>query len=191
MTNAEMKKSLKQLGVKDADIKKVEKDLDAEKLSVAVEKAKSPDEAIKAIAKACPSINAKELKKRYEFVSGQSAEVNKEVKKLKKPMQLTGDELENVAGGSIGDWFSKNWKGILIGLAVGLVVGAVTGGAGLFVGSGASAIQTAGVMTSLAHITGGALAGSMGAASFGIVAGSMAVGAIAGGAVGGVVQENM
>ncbi len=86
MTNAEMKKSLKQLGVKDADIKKVEKDIDAEKLSVAVESAKSPEDAIKAIAKACPSINAKELKKRYEFISGQAEEVNKEVKKPKKPM---------------------------------------------------------------------------------------------------------
>ena len=30
MTSAEMKKSLKQMGVKDADIKKVEKGIDAE-----------------------------------------------------------------------------------------------------------------------------------------------------------------
>ena len=109
MTNAEMKKSLKQMGVKDADIKKVEKGIDAEKLSAAVEKAKSPDEAIKAIANVCPSINANDLKKRYEFISGQAAEVNKEVEKLKKPMELTSDELEIVAGGSaVGGVVNEN-----------------------------------------------------------------------------------
>jgi len=203
MTNAEMKKALKTLGVKEADAKKVEKELDAEKLTAAVEKAGSPEEAIKAVAKACPSINAKELKKRYEFVSGQSAELNEAAKKLKKPMELNEGELEQVAGGSaVGDWFKNNWKGIVIGLAVGLVLGAITGGVGMLAAAGSAeagsfgaalgtlAAQPLGAAFGGLLTTGVALTGSMGAAAVGIAAGAMVGGAAIGGAVGGFVSGN-
>lgn len=120
MTNAEMKKALKELGLADTDIAKVSKNI-----------------------------------------------------------------LELVAGGSaVGDWLSKNWKGIVIGIAVGFLLG----GAG--VAAHAIGIHTSGAIstiltsTALAIPSGGmALAGMSGIGGVAIMAGTIAAGAAAGGAV--------
>ena len=136
MTNAEMKAALKEAGVKDAEIKKMAKKIDAEKVTAVVEAAKNADEAIKAIGKLYPSIDIKAVKKDFDFYAGQIQNAGKE-KKSKTPIALTESELEHVAGGSsVGDWFSKNWKGLLVGIAVCVAfVGGVAATAALAGGS--------------------------------------------------------
>ena len=57
-----------------------------------------------------------------------------------KVLSLTDDELEHVAGGSsAGDWFAKNWKVLLVGLAVGVVASVGLGFLGSAIGSAGSA----------------------------------------------------
>ncbi len=141
MTNAEMKAALKEAGVKDAEIEKMAKKIDAEKLTAVVEAAKNVDEAIKAIGKLYPSIDIKAVKKDFDFYASQIQNAEKG-KKSKTPMALTESELEHVAGGSsAGDWFSKNWKGLLIGIAA--CVAFVGGVAAIGAAAGGSEMATA------------------------------------------------
>ena len=131
MTDAEMRDVLKQLGANETDINKVSESLDAEKLTMIVEGAKNSEEAIAAIGKAFPFIDVKELQKRYDFIFGQASAASKEAKS-KAPVQLTKEELENVAGGSsVGDWLKKNWRGVVVGAVLGLCLGVFTAGVGV------------------------------------------------------------
>jgi len=121
MTNAEMVKAFSEAGLKAADLKKIEKKVDAEKITKAVESAATLEDGIKAVCKLHPELNAKELKKQMDFYAGQISGESSKKSKKSAPMELTVDELEHVAGGSaVGDWFSKNWKVLLVGLAVGV-----------------------------------------------------------------------
>ena len=136
MTNAQMKEALEKAGVKAADVSKVASKFDAEKITKAVESAATPDEAIKAVASLYPEINAKELKKQYDFYAEQLKDGIPDSVKAKAPMELSEDELENVAGGSaVGDWFAKNWKVLVVGLAVGIAASIGLSFAGAAIGA--------------------------------------------------------
>lgn len=184
MTTAEMKKALKELGLADTDIAKVSKSIDAEKITKAVESSDNIEAAFKAIKALHPSIDIKQIKKQYEFYGEQLHSAKKE-KKKKNAMELSESELELVAGGSaVGDWLSKNWKGIVIGVAIGVLLGGfglnlhiigvnASGALSTFISSTALAIPTAGM----------SLIGMGGIGSAAIMAGTIAAGAAAGGAV--------
>lgn len=140
MTNAEMAKAFSEAGLKAADLKKIEKKVDAEKITKAVETAATLEDGIKAVCKLHPELNANELKKQMDFYAGQISGESSKKSKKKAPMELTVDELEHVAGGSaVGDWFSKNWKVLLVGLAVGITASIGLGFVGAAIGSTAAA----------------------------------------------------
>ena len=184
--------------------------IDAEKLTDAVEKSKSPKEAFAAISKVCPSVDAKGLEKVYEFYAVQFVasyeEANGKTKNASsKVMKLTEGELEQVAGGagSVGDWLGKNWKSLLVGVAIFAVAAVGCAIAGGVIGTASTftlaqgvgqAIQTAWLSaesilmgcTSMAAPGIGLLAGAVtGMAAGGAIIGSGAavVGAFAGGTI--------
>ncbi len=150
MTNAEMVKAFSEAGLKAADLKKIEKKVDAEKITKAVESAATLEDGIKAVCKLHPELNANELKKQMDFYAGQISGESSKKSKKKAPMELTVDELEHVAGGSaVGDWFSKNWKVLLVGLAVGVVASIGLSFAGAAIG--AKAVSGVAVATAATH----------------------------------------
>jgi hypothetical protein len=127
MTNAEMVKAFSEAGLKAADLKKIEKKVDAEKITKAVESAATLEDGIKAVCKLHPELNAKELKKQMDFYADQLSSSNSaKTRKLDEAMELTEDELEHVAGGTGSS--SINWKAILIGVACALVCAGVAAG---------------------------------------------------------------
>ena len=167
--------------------KKISKKVDAEKLTEIVEKAKDPKTAIKGICKLYPEFNAKEMEEKLDFMAGQ-LQNSADEKKSAQPAELTENELEMVAGGSsAGDWFSKNWKTLLLGMAIG--VGAA------FALSGVAAMAVTGELSALGAVLSplaavGALAGNYGTVGIGIVAGGMALGAVAGAGVTAAIINN-
>lgn len=138
MTSEKLTEALKTGKLTAEDIAEIKEKIDSEKLIGIIEKAKNPDEAIKAIAKAYPSVKAEELKKQFDFYADQMQQNTGAKKSSKKPMALTEEELGYVAGGSaVGDWFAKNWKGLLVGIAAcAIFTGGIFGGA--FIAGGAS-----------------------------------------------------
>ncbi len=135
MTKNEFKSICEQGGVSKEAIKKIQEEYDVDKMTKAVESARTPKEAMEALHKLYPTLDVKEMKAQYEFYEEQSRELSgrKKEKKLSKPMELTTDELEHVAGGA-SSWISKNWKKLLIGIAAALAVVLVVTGVGAAVG---------------------------------------------------------
>ncbi|MBQ6781494.1 MAG: hypothetical protein IJP62_09730 [Treponema sp.] len=80
-------------------------------------------------------------------------------------MELTVDELEHVAGGSaVGDWFSKNWKALVVGVFVAVAASIGLGFVGAALGSLSPAVGGGAVFAvneaSAAAITTGTMIGS-------------------------------
>ena len=121
MTNEEMKQALAKGGVSTADIEKISSKYDAEKITEIVEAASSPKEAFENLHAFYPELEVEALQKQCDFVMEQIEAAMKE-KKKNEAVELTEEELENVAGGgffsSIGDWFKDNWKTVAIGAAI-------------------------------------------------------------------------
>jgi len=167
MTNAEYRKILEDNGIAAADIKKIQYKFDAEKITETVENATSPDEAFKALHDLYPELKVEELKKQSNFMMNQLAQAVEEVKK-KGSVELTAEELDCIAGGGIfsdiGNWFSNNWKKILVGAAIFLVsVAAFTvGGAALGLAGGAILGAISGQGALGGAIMGGLLCGASG-----------------------------
>lgn len=168
MTKAELKNMCKATGLNDEAMEKLEAEYDIEKMTKTVETAHTPKEAMEALHKLYPSLDVKEMQEQYEFYEAQSRELSKgkKEKKLSKPMELTTDELEHVAGGATS-WISKNWKKLVIGIAAALAVCivAVAGGAGL----AAAGIITKGVIGGLG--VKGLIFTALGAAGAGVAGG--------------------
>ena len=137
MTNEEMKKALAKGGVAEADIEKVSDKFDAEKITELVEAANTPEEAFAAIHAAYPELAVSELEKQCDFMREQLEATMKEQKKS-ETVELSEDELENVAGGglfdSIGGWFKDNWKKVAVGAAIAVGVALLCTGAGALAG---------------------------------------------------------
>ena len=129
MTNAELKKIMEGSGLSAEEISKFQAKFDAEKISEVVNNASCASEAIKALHELYPELKVEELKKQSDFMMGQIAAAVEENKK-KGPLELSTEELENVAGGGffsdVGNWFKNNWKTILVGAAVVVAVAAAT-----------------------------------------------------------------
>ena len=153
MTKADVKVWADKVGMSKEDLEKLESKYDVEKMTDVVERSSNPDEALKAIHELYPDIDATELKKQYDFYSDQ---FNASEEKLDKPMELTDNELENVAGGA-ASWWSRNWKKLIVGLAI--AVAGVALGVGLGLG-GIVAVKTA-VMIGIGGAAAGAAIGSM------------------------------
>ena len=130
MTNEEMKEFLVKGGASVADIEKAQERFNADKITEIVEAANSPEEAFENLHTFYPELEVKKLQEQCDFIMEQVEASFKEQKQA-EPMELTEDELENVAGGgfwgSVGNWFKKNWKTVAI-VAAGVVIGAVTCG---------------------------------------------------------------
>ena len=121
MTNEEMKMEFAKSGVAEADIEKISEKYDAEKITELVEAANTPEEAFTAIHAFYPELEVEALQKQCDFVKEQvEAAMNEQ--KQNVPMELTEEELDNVAGGgffdSVGSWFKKNWKQVTVGAAL-------------------------------------------------------------------------
>ncbi len=121
MTNEEMKMALAKDGLTAADIEKISEKYDAEKITEIVEAASTPKEAFAAIHAFYPELEVEALQKQCDFVMEQvEAAMNEQ--KQNVPMELTEEELDNVAGGgffdSVGSWFKKNWKQVAVGAAL-------------------------------------------------------------------------
>ena len=121
MTNEEMKMEFAKSGVAEADIEKISEKYDAEKITELVEAANTPEEAFTAIHAFYPELEVEALQKQCDFVKEQvEAAMNEQ--KQNVPMELTEEELDNVAGGgffdSVGSWFKKNWKQVAVGAAL-------------------------------------------------------------------------
>lgn len=80
--------------------------------------ANSPEEAIKKISQAYPSISEEELQKNYEAEKKKAEEEFKNLSKSEAVENLSDEALEEVAGGSFGGWVKKNWPYLVLGAAV-------------------------------------------------------------------------
>ena len=197
MTNEEMKQALAQGGIATADIEKVSDRFDAEKITELVEEANTPEEAFAVIHEFYPELEVEALQKQCDFVKEQvEAALNEQ--KHNEPMELTEDELDNVAGGgffdSVGNWFKNNWKAVAVGAAIvvgtALICTGIGAGAGAAItyATGSAIIKSAGIalitptLTSLANAacisvltgTGAAIGAGVGAAIGGAVTGALA-----------------
>ena len=188
MTNEEMKMALAKGGVAEADIEKVSDKFDAEKITELVEEANTPEEAFAVIHEFYPELEVEALQKQCDFVKEQvEAALNEQ--KHNEPMELTEDELDNVAGGgffdSVGSWFKNNWKAVAVGAAivvgaalvctgVGAAVGAcITSSALTAVSTGATSFMYVEVVTTAAA-TGALIGAGVGTAAGGAVVGGLA-----------------
>ena len=197
MTNEEMKRALAKSGVSTADIEKISEKYDAEKITELVEAANTPEEAFAVIHEFYPELEVEALQKQCDFVKEQvEAALNEQ--KHNEPMELTEDELDNVAGGgffdSVGSWFKNNWKAVAVGAAIvvgtALICTGIGAGAGAAITyvTGSAIIKSAGIalitptLTSLANAacisvltgTGAAIGAGVGAAIGGAVTGALA-----------------
>ena len=179
MTNVEVKKIMKESGLSSEDIKNFQNKFDAEKITEVVNNASCASEAFKAINELYPDLKVEELKKQSDFMMGQIAAAVEEAKK-KGPVELSTEELENVAGGGffsdVGNWFKNNWKTILVGAAVVVAVAAasaLTAGAFCAVVGGVC-ISMSGAGTFLAGAAFGASVGLGAGACFGALMGVVA-----------------
>ena len=197
MTNEEMKRALTQSGMATAEIEKVSEKYDAEKITELVETANTPEEAFAAIHAFYPELEVEALQKQCDFVKEQvEAALNEQ--KHNEPMELTEDELDNVAGGgffdSVGSWFKNNWKAVAVGAAIvvgtALICTGIGAGAGAAITyvTGSAIIKSAGIalitptLTSLANAacisvltgTGAAIGAGVGAAIGAGVTGALA-----------------
>ena len=190
MTNEEMKRAFAKSGVSTADIEKISDKFDAEKITELVEAANTPEEAFAAIHEFYPELEVEALQKQCDFVKEQvEAALNEQ--KHNEPIELTEDELDNVAGGgffdSVGSWFKNNWKAVAIGAAI--VVGAALICTG--VGAGIGSTIVAGTVN-IVHTTAAAIITEFGVdvmatgigaaigAGVGTAAGGVTVGVLAG-----------
>ncbi len=201
MTNEETKKALLQNGLTVADIEKFSEKFDTEKITEIVEKSANPNEAFEALHVFYPELEVENLQKQCDFVMEQVEAALKE-KKNTGAMELTEEELDNVAGGGwfsdVGNWFKNNWKAVAVGAAivvgsalvctgVGAVVGAVIAKAAASAaasalttavaaaGCGAVTISSASVATVVAA---GAASGALVGAGVGTVIGGAVTGAL-------------
>ncbi|MBQ9909184.1 MAG: hypothetical protein IJM48_05230 [Treponema sp.] len=182
MTNEEMKMALAKGGVAEADIEKVSDKFDAEKITEIVEAASTPKEAMEALHAFYPELEVEKMQKQMDFVQSQ-VEAAAKGEKSGEAVELTEEELENVAGGGFCDWWSRNWKTVAIGAAI--VVGTALVCTGI--GAGVGALITTGVSTAMAEAT--SVVGTFAAIEmFAAVPVTMAgTGAAVGAAIGGLV----
>jgi len=80
--------------------------------------ANSPEEAIKKISQAYPSISEEELQKNYEAEKKKAEEEFKNLSNSEAVENLSDEALEEVAGGNFGSWVKKNWPYLVMGAAV-------------------------------------------------------------------------
>lgn len=156
MTNEEMKEILVKGGASVADVEKAQERFDADKITEIVEAANSPEEAFENLHTFYPELEVKKLQEQCDFIMEQVEASFKEQKQA-EPMELTEDELENVAGGgfwgSVGNWFKKNWKAVAIGAAVAVGVALIATGVGAAVGAAAlSTLPSANAVAALAAV---------------------------------------
>ena len=170
MTNEEMKKALTKDGVAEADIEKISEKFDAEKITEIVDGASNSKEAFEALHNFYPELEVEKLQEQCDFVMEQVEAAMKDHKQ-NEPVELTEDELENVAGGglfdSIGGWFKDNWKTVAVGAAIAVGVALICTGAGALAGfalAADAALFHAGVAVGSYMATGaayGAIAGAV------------------------------
>lgn len=179
MTNAELKKIMEGSGLSAEEIGKFQAKFDAEKITETVENASCASEAFQALYELYPELEIEKLKKQCDFMMTQIAAAVEESKK-KDPVELSTEELENVAGGGffsdVGNWFKNNWKTILVGAAVVVAVAAasaLTAGAFCAVVGGVC-ISMSGAGTFLAGAAFGASVGLGAGACFGALMGVVA-----------------
>ena len=197
MTNEEMKMALTKDGLTAAEIEKVSDKFDAEKITEIVEAASTPKEALEALHAFYPELEVEKMQEQMDFVQSQFDAAAKG-EKSGETVELTEDELDNVAGGgffdSVGSWFKNNWKKVAIGAAIvvgtALICTGIGAGAGAAITyvTGSAIIKSAGIalitptLTSLANAacisvltgTGAAIGAGVGAAVGGAVVGGLA-----------------
>ena len=197
MTNEEMKQALAQGGIATADIEKISDKFDAEKITEIVEGASSPKEAFENIHAFYPELEVEKLQKQCDFVQ-QQVEASLKEQKQSEAVELTEEELENVAGSGwfsdVGSWFKNNWKAVAVGAAIvvgtALICTGIGAGAGAAItyATGSAIIKSAGIalitptLTSLANAacisvltgTGAAIGAGVGAAIGAGVTGALA-----------------
>ena len=201
MTNEEMKQVLAKGGVAEADIEKVSDKFDAEKITEIVEAASTPKEAMEALHTFYPELEVEKMQEQMDFVQSQvEAAMKGQRQENAEPMELTEEELDNVAGGGFCDWWSRNWKTVAIGAAILAGTVLICTGVGAIAGSFVTAsAASAAAGTGATLVEGGIIGGSItvdtlistgvltatGAA--GAAAGTMAgTGAAVGAAIGGL-----
>ena len=195
MTNEEMKMALAKGGVAEADIEKVSDKFDAEKITEIVEGASSPKVAFENLHAFYPELEVEKLQKQCDFVQ-QQVEASLKEQKQSEAVELTEEELENVAGGGwfsdVGSWFKNNWKAVAVGAAIVVGTALICTGVGAAIGAVVAQSAVAASSTSLlstlaaAGITDVAISAASSAAIVGAGAASgAAVGALVGTAVGG------
>ena len=170
MTNPEMEAILTKGGISAEDVEKISGKFDVEKITEIVEASSSPKDAFEAIHSFYPELEVEKLQKQCNFVMEQVEAAMKDHKQ-NEPVELTEDELENVAGGglfdSIGGWFKDNWKKVAVGAAIAVGVALVCTGFGSLVGfalAADAALFHAGVAVGSYMATGaayGAIAGAV------------------------------
>ncbi len=126
MTNAEVITNLRKMDIDEKAIQKFDEKYDMEEITRLVDGASNPKEAIDSIHKLYPELQVEELKKQCEFLAQQIKADNDP--KNGEVQELTEDELSNVAGGGLFDWFdnlSEGWQTVIKGAVIGVAVTAV------------------------------------------------------------------
>ena len=153
MINKEMQKALETLGLTAEETKKVLESSEAKKITEITAKARNADQAIAAITKEFPNLDAEALKAQFNETIAKSEE-----EKLSAPKELTGDALASVAGGSEKET-RETIAYILGGIATVALIGGVAAGAV----AGYRAQQNAGAGAGAGGVAGNAGAGAGGA----------------------------
>jgi len=135
MTKEEVRVYLNKMDVSEKTIRDFEEKYDVEVITRLVDESSDPKEAINSIHRYYPELQVEELNKQCDFIAQQiKAGMDSKNGKIQ---ELTEDELSNVAGGGLFDWFSdlsNGWKAVIIGATVGLAVAGLTIGIGAALG---------------------------------------------------------
>nr|MCR4632145.1 Blp family class II bacteriocin [Treponema sp.] len=115
----------RKMDIDERAIQEFDEKYDMEEISLLVDQASNPEEAIDFIHKLYPELQVEEIKKQCEFIAQQlKAEQDSEKGEIQ---ELTEEELSNVAGGGLFDWFddlSYGWQCVVKGAVAGVVAAA-------------------------------------------------------------------
>ncbi len=122
-------------GASEQVIADFEKQFSVEEIQEIVASCDNVDEACEKLCKKYPVLQYDELKKQIDALASQAQGAESD-SASEEMVDLNEDDLEAVAGGSIGSWFKKNWAGLVVGGVLTAALCAIPGGAmiGLTVG---------------------------------------------------------
>ena len=114
--NKTLRAALENEGVEKSSIEAFESKFDIEEMQRIVSSCETPEEYFEKLSEKYPTLKNDDLKESFDKFLKQSEE-NADNSESEEEIELDEDDLEAVAGGSVGSWFKKNWRGLAVGAA--------------------------------------------------------------------------